>query len=184
MENNHVISIRVFPMFCLAGGGGKIGCRATMRIRKRKKKSKQRRDGLQIRTIAGTRRGVFYTKSTLAEQRVVLRQWERTRCQLQLNRNMLAGEELCAVTATDKHTGMWEAGGVCHKDGLAGEQRPGESNWTRIDVHVMHTHMNTFPKWEHTQGLPSIQLPTGAFFFLALIVSYQHGKWKQINSSL
>lgn len=37
-----------------------------MRIRK-KKSGKQKRDGLQIRTIPETQRGVFYTKSTLAE---------------------------------------------------------------------------------------------------------------------
>lgn len=73
-----------------------------MRIRK---KGKQRRDGLQIRTIASTRRGVFCTKSTLPEQRVVLRQWDHTYCQGQLNKNMLAGEEQCAVTAPNKQTG-------------------------------------------------------------------------------
>lgn len=48
--------------------------------------------------------GVFYTKSTLAEQRAVLRQWERAHCQHQLNRDVLAGEELCAVTAPDINT--------------------------------------------------------------------------------
>lgn len=71
-----------------------------------KKRVANKIDGLQIRTVPVTQRGVFYTKSTLAEQRGVLRQRERTRCQLQLNKEVLAGEELCTVTAPDKHTGM------------------------------------------------------------------------------
>lgn len=71
-----------------------------------KKSNKQKRDGLQIRTIPATQRGVFYTKSTLAEHRGVLMQRECTHCQLQLNKKVLAGEELCTVTAPDKHTGL------------------------------------------------------------------------------
>lgn len=74
----------------------------------RGKKRKQRRDGLQIRTIARTQRGVFYTKSALPEQRVVLRQWEHTHCQSQLNKNMLAGEDQRAASVSDKQTGRRE----------------------------------------------------------------------------
>lgn len=63
---------------------------------------KLRRDGPQIRTIPGTQRGVFYTESTLAEQKGVLRQGE---CAHFPAERVLAGEGLCTATAPDKHTG-------------------------------------------------------------------------------
>lgn len=84
-----------------------------------------------------------------------MRQREHTRCQLQLNKKVLAGEELCTVTAPDKHTQgrpMPEVESICHTDGLAVVQIPGESNYTGpIYNYFAHnacslTHMNQY-KW-------------------------------------
>lgn len=88
----------MFFMFCLEGQNW-----LHRQWDSEKKGGNQKRDGLQIRTIPETQRGVFYTKSTLTEQSGVLRQRERTRCQRRLKRKVLAGEELCIVTAPDKH---------------------------------------------------------------------------------
>ncbi len=123
-----------------------------MKIRGKKRSSKHKRDGLQIRTIPGTQRGVFYTKSTLAEQRSVLRLRECTHCRCRLNRTVLVGEELCTLTATDKYTG------ISHKDGLAG---PSESNSVGpiyAYSQVMHAHMNqSIHKWALSKGLSGSQ---------------------------
>ncbi len=63
---------------------------------------------------------------------------------------VLAGEELCTVSATDKHTGM------CHKDGRTGVQRAGGSNSFEPAYSylcVMHAHMSrSVLKWDLTKG--------------------------------
>lgn len=56
---------------------------------------------------------------------------------------MLAVEEPCRVTASDKHTRARLI------DGLVSGQRPGEGNWIYIDMYIMYSHECTHD-WVNT----------------------------------
>lgn len=62
-----------------------------MRIRE---KGERRRDGRRLRAGTAAQKRAFYTKSTPAEQKIVLRRQGCARCQLQMSTSTLAGEGL------------------------------------------------------------------------------------------